>query len=222
MLSLNNQPAHGLAEIRHLFFFATLALAALYARALAQQFTEVRRSLRQSSVIRTVHKVLRDDTAFDVAVVVAADTQHRFVSAYVKFSGNFRAAAKFAQFVLQADRRKLSDIQVIKIQRHAVGHGSQSFGIHDVAQARNHSLSQLVLSGQFCQRLTTQTARVDAAGKQGGIFQGNAHQKHIKRRLVLEVLLFLADLDFVQRRLRNVNMPALNQLRQFARQAHTV
>ena len=80
-----------------------------------------------------MHKILGDHTAFDVAMVVSADAQNRFVRTNIKFGGNFRTTAQFAQLGLQLLGRLLCIVKIIQIQRNAVSHSTQCFSVHDVA-----------------------------------------------------------------------------------------
>ena len=102
-------------------------------------------------------------------------------------------------------------LEAVQIQRHAIGHGTQGLGIHDAAQAIDHGFGQLVFTRQLSQCVAGQCLRIGPTCVQTGILQCDTHQKSIQGGLVFDVLLFFANLDFVQRRLRDINVPTLYQ-----------
>ena len=102
--------------------------------------------------------------------------------------------------------------RVSRFERHAVGNRAQRFRIHKAAQPGNHRLGELVLARQFGQGVARQHGASVGSGLHAGVFQGNAQQKGVERAGVFQVLLFLAGLDLVQRRLRDVDVAALDQL----------
>ena len=69
-----------------------------------------------------------------------------------------------------------------------------------------------MLVRQLRQGVALELLRCVAAGVDARVFEGDAQQKPIEGRAVFEVLLFLAHLHFVQRRLCNVDVATLDQL----------
>ena len=69
--------------------------------ALSQQAAEGAGCFGQGSVIRAMNEVLRDDTAFDIAMMPTADTQDGFVGSGVELAGDFNRAADLAQVALR-------------------------------------------------------------------------------------------------------------------------
>ena len=163
----------------------------------------------QRRVICAVHKILGDNAAFHVAVMAAADAQNRFVGAHVKFAGDDGVWQMF----LQGCSGCHCGIQRVQIQRNPIGQGAQSLRIHEAAQAGNHRLGELVFACQLGKRVTAEGRSIGAAREDAGVFECNAQQEAVQRSRVFEVQLFLAGLDLVQRRLGNVNMAPLHELR---------
>ena len=142
IFGLHNQPAHGLAEIRNLFFLGPFAVTAHDACAVGQQGLEGLSRLGQCRVVCAVYKVLGDDAAFHITVVATADAQNRFVGPHIKFAGH----DSVWQMRLQGGRRCHGSVQRIQVQRHTIGQRAQGLGIHEAAQAGNHGLRELVLA----------------------------------------------------------------------------
>ena len=76
----------------------------------------------------------------------------------------------------------------------------------------NHRLGQLVFARQLVEGFARQQLVACTTGLNAGALQGHAQQKRIECRLVFEVLLFFAHLDFVKRWLSNVDVTSLDQL----------
>ncbi len=214
-LGLGQQPFHRLAEIADFFLLLAFAFAAHHHRAVCQQTAERIGGIGQRRVIRTVGKVLGDDAAFGVAVVVAADAQQGLVGANVKLGvdfGRYARGVEFPQLGLQQRGAGLGLVEGVQIQMHAIGHGTQGFAVHEVGQPRNHRFGDLVLTRQLRQGLARQGLRLIAACAEAGIFERNAHQKRFQRLCVFKILLLFSVLHLVQRRLSDVDVPTFHQL----------
>jgi hypothetical protein len=72
-LGLGQQPLHGDAEVADAFFFLALAFTAHDLGTVAQQAAEGVGGFGQGGVVGAVDEVLRQNTAFHIAVVAAAD-----------------------------------------------------------------------------------------------------------------------------------------------------
>ena len=159
-----------------------------------------------------MHEVLRDDAALDVAVMAAADAQNGLVSADIELASHLCRR----QLGLQSRRRCFRIAHGVQVQAHAIGNGSQRFGIHEIVQTFNYRFGQLVLACQLGQRIAADDRPLVAAGMNGSVDQGDTQQKSIQRTGVLEVKLFFAGLDLVQRRLGNVDVAPFHQVRHLA------
>ncbi len=94
---------------------------------------------------------------------------------------------------------------------HAAGNRAQGFEVHEVGQALDDVFSQLVLLRELGKGVAGQRLWVRAARGHTGIAQRHAQQEGVQRGRVLQVQLFLAGLHFVQRRLGNIDVAALDQ-----------
>ena len=104
-LGFADEPMHGLAEVVGLFFFLSLALTPHDFGAFTEQTAEGVGGFGQRAVVGTVHEVLRNDAALDVAVMPAADAKQWLVGADVKLCADFgrnASGVEFAQFGLQS------------------------------------------------------------------------------------------------------------------------
>ena len=170
-----------------------------------------------------MNEILRDDAAFDIAVVAPADAQQVFVGAGIEFGTDLG----IDQRGLNSQGAGLGGGCAVQIQRQAVGNGTQRVQVHPVPQAFHHAVGQHVGSRQAFQRAVLQGwtdndglafgqaigRRLDAAsiGVHGSTVQGNAQQEGIKLATVFQVLLVLAMLDLVQRRLGDVDVTTFHQ-----------
>ena len=112
-LGFTDEPMHGLAKVVGLFFFLSLAFTAHDFGAFTQQAAEGVGRFSQSAIVGTVHEILRDDAALDVAMMPAADAQQGLVGSHVKLSAHFGRNAggvEFAQFGLQCGGAFSSEI----------------------------------------------------------------------------------------------------------------
>ena len=69
---------------------------------------------------------------------------------------------------------------------------------------------------QFSQRVTAEGRAIRATREDAGVFECNAQQEPVQGRRIFKVELLFARLNFVKRRLRNVNVAPLHQLRHLA------
>jgi hypothetical protein len=209
---------HGLAEVADLFFLLAFAFAAQHACAFAQQAAEGVGGFGQRGVVGAVHEVLRDDAALDVAVVAAADAQDGLVGAHVEFAGHFgrHVPVVLSSRSLSCSATALASASatVSRLMRHAVGMARNASASMKLREAGDHRLGHLVLARQLGQGVAGEQGGAGGATREhAGVHQRDAQQVAVERRWAsLQVQLFLAGLDLVQRRLRDVDVAALHQL----------
>ena len=218
-LGFGDQPAHGLAEVADLFGLGLFAFTACDLGAFGQQTGKAVRFGRQGGVVLAAHKVLREDGALDVAVVVAADAQDGVLGVWVEFRSHgsrHAGGGQFAQLGFQHGGAGLGVFQRVELDLHAIGNGAQGFGVQEVRQALNDHFCGQVHVGQLGQLFAFDGARRSAAGGDGCVIQRDLEQVLVQRGAVFQVQLFLAVLDFVQRWLGDVDVATLDQLRHLA------
>ncbi len=97
----------------------------------------------------------------------------------------------------------------LQVDFHAFGHGRQRGRVEHARQARDHAVGGDVLARQFIQLFAADDL---AARDDLGVLQGQRQHELRFFLVVLQIALFAADLDLVQRRLGDVDVATLHQL----------
>src|SRR5471032_1184518 len=207
------QPLDGLVEVGDGGFFHALAFAAAHECAWAHQAFEGGGAAGQHGVVGALHEVGVDGADFDVAVMHAFDAQQvffrQFVGAHVDFDG------VVVDGRLQGLRRGFCQFQRAQVQLYAGHDGGQGGAVDDAGQTRHDAVRQVELAYQFGQGVAG-NAFCAFARHQYGRVQGHRHHVGGFFGVIFQIALVAAGLDLVQRRLRDVDVAALDQLRHLA------
>ncbi|OIQ74854.1 hypothetical protein GALL_434870 [mine drainage metagenome] len=203
---------HGLAEAVHLHFLGVFAAAAAHGRADGQQAVEGLPRLMQHGVVGAVNEVGMEHAGFEVAVVPSQDAQQRLVGARIDFGDDLRRFAVQGLRGEVARQRLGAGLRgVIEVDLDAIDNGAQRLLVHEGRQPCDHAFCQHVLARELLQGVPGQRRRGIWA-EDGGVLEGDAQQVGVELGAVLEVLLVLAVLDLVERRLGDVDVAALDDL----------
>ena len=163
-------------------------------------------------VVGAVHEVGGDDARLDVAVVQPADAQDVLVGARVELGRDLGVDERR----LQRRRRRLGRLERVEVELEAVGERAQRVDVHPVREPLDDVLGDHVLLRQRLERLALQHRRGLAVGVAAGlearVLERDLHQVGVELVAVLQVLLVLAELHLVERRLGDVDVAALDQL----------
>src|SRR5471032_1787323 len=207
------QPLDGLVEVGDGGFFHAIAFAAAHECAWAHQALEGGGAAGQHGVVGALHEVGVDGADFDVAVMHAFDAQQvffrQFVGAHVHFDG------VVVDGRLQGLRRGFCQFQRAQVQLYAGHDGGQGGAVDDAGQTRHDAVRQVELAYQFGQGVAG-NAFCAFARHQYGRVQGHRHHVGGFFGVIFQIALVAAGLDLVQRRLRDVDVAALDQLRHLA------
>ncbi len=116
----------------------------------------------------------------------------------------------FRQLGLQRAGRGFGGFGRVEVQFDAVGDRAQRVAVDHARQAADHRLGELVLARQFGQRVAGDLAAIGA--QQAGLLHRQAQHVRVQLVVVLDIALVLAVLDLVQRRLRNIDIAALDDV----------
>jgi hypothetical protein len=148
---------------------------------------------------------------FHIAVMHPADAQDVLVGAGVELGRDLGVD----QCLGQRPGRALGRLEAVEVDLQAVGDCPEGIDVHPVGEPLDHVLRQHVLARQGLERLALEHGRAGGAGLAGlepRVLQRDPHQVGVELVAVLQVLLVLAELHLVERRLGDVDVAALDQL----------